>query len=216
MIEFYCWRSGNNLKIYMMLEECGLAYNEHVVNLGKKEQLKPEYLAINPNNKVPSIIDSDGPGGKPLTLFESGAILIYLAEKTGKFRPADDRAWFDTVQWLMWQMGGPGAMFTEAHFFHEREGEPDNDYSLDRYVKEANRLLCVADKRLGASKYIAGPDYSIADMALWPHTGSVARFGGSLDDYPNIRRWYAEVDARPASQRALARTEAIRLAIAAA
>jgi GST-like protein len=216
MIDFYCWQSGNNRKIYMMLEETGLPYREHVVNLRKKEQKAPAYLAINPNGKVPAIIDSDGPGGKPFTLFESGAILIYLAEKTGRFRPGDTRAWFDIVQWLMWQMGGPGALFTEAAFFHERKGEPGNDYSLDRYTKEANRLLCVADKRLAQSEYIAGPEYSIADMALWPHCGSVGRFGGSLDAYPNIRRWFKLVEARPATKASGEKTDAIRKMSAAA
>lgn len=210
MIDFYCWQSGNNRKIYMMLEETGLDYTEHVVNLRKKEQLKPEYLKINPNNKVPAIVDRDGPGGKPLTLFESGAILIYLAEKTGQFRPEDKRAWFDVVKWLMWQMGGPGAMFTEAAHFYERKGEPGNDYSLDRYTKEANRLLCVADKRLGTSDYIAGPDYSIADMALWPHCTNVSRFGGSLDDYPNLARWVERVGERPATKRSGEKVDHIR------
>jgi GST-like protein len=215
MIDFYCWRSGNNLKIYMMLEEANLPYTEHVINLGKKEQLKPEYLAINPNNKVPAIIDSDGPGGQPITLFESGAILIYLAEKTNTLRPTDERAWFDAMQWLMWQMGGPGAIFTEAHYFHAREGKPGNDYSLDRYTKESHRLLGVADKRLGESDYIAGPDYSIADIGLFPHCGTTARFGGSLDDYANIQRWYKQVEERPATKRALAKTDAIRRATSA-
>lgn len=216
MIDFYCWQSGNNRKIYMMLEECALPYREHVVNLRKKEQKAPAYLAINPNGKVPAIVDQDGPGGKPLTLFESGAILIYLAEKTGKFRPKDDRAWFDVVQWLMWQMGGPGALFTEAAYFYERKGEPGNDYSLDRYTKEANRLLAVADKRLGESEYIAGPEYSIADMALWPHCGTVGRFGGSLEPYPNIRRWFKLVEARSATKRSGEKTDAIRKMSAAA
>ncbi len=210
MIDFYCWQSGNNRKIYMMLEETGIPYTEHVVNLRLKEQLKPEYLAINPNNKVPAIIDSDGPDGKPLTLFESGAILIYLAEKTGKFRPQDKRAWFDVMQWLMWQMGGPGVMFTEAAIFREHKDQAGNAYSIDRYTKEANRLLGVADKRLGESEYIAGPEYSIADMALWPHCDNVGRFGGSLEGYPNIKRWHGLVAARPATQRSGEKVDHIR------
>lgn len=210
MIDFYCWQSGNNRKIYMMLEETGLAYSEHVVNLRKKEQKSAAFLAINPNGKVPAIVDRDGPGGKPLAMFESGAILIYLAEKTGKFRPQDKRAWFDVVQWLMWQMGGPGAMFTEAAYFHEHAGEPGNDYSLKRYTEEAHRLLGVAEKRLGQSEYIAGAEYSIADMALWPHCGTIGRFGASLDAYPNIRRWFDLVGARPATKLSGEKTDAIR------
>lgn len=215
MIDFYCWQSGNNLKIYMMLEETGLAYTEHVVNLRKGEQKTPKYLAVNPNGKVPSIIDSDGPGGKPLTLFESGAILIYLAEKTGRFRPTDERLWFDTVQWLMWQMAGPGAMFTVAADFFMTSDEPDTDYPLERYTKEAQRLLGVAETRLARSAYIAGGEYSIADMALWPHCAAVGRWGGSLEPYPAVRRWFDAVAARPATQRAKVHTEAIRKANAA-
>ena len=216
MIDFYCWQSGNNLKIYMMLEETGLAYTEHVVNLRKGEQKQPAHLAVNPNGKVPAITDRDGPGGKPYTLFESGAILMYLAEKTGQFRPSDERQWFDTVQWLMWQMGGPGAMFTVAADFFMSKDKPDTAYPLERYTKEAHRLLGVAEKRLGQTPFIAGDAYSIADMALWPHCGSVARWGGTLDGYPNIRRWFDTVAARPATKRAHGKTEAIRKMSAAA
>lgn len=216
MIDFYCWQSGNNLKIYMMLEETGLPYTEHVVNLRKREQKSPEYLALNPNGKVPTIIDSDGPGGKPYTLFESGAILIYLAEKTGQFRPDDERQWFDVIQWLMWQMGGPGAMFTVAADFFMTKDEVDTEYPLERYTKEAYRLLDVAEKRLGASEYIAGADYSIADMALYPHCMNVKRWGGSLEKYPNIRGWMEKVEARPATARAREKTEHIRKTAAAA
>lgn len=216
MIDFYCWRSGNNLKIYMMLEETGLAYTEHVINTARRDQKAPEYLKINPNGKVPAIVDRDGPGGKPLTLFESGAILIYLAEKTGAFRPEDPRAWFDVVQWLMWQMGGPGPVFSIAADFVMTKDAPDTDYPVARYTKESHRLLGVAEKCLGESTYIAGPDYSIADMALWPHCMSVGRWGGTLDAYPNIRRWSNSVEARPATRRALERTDAIRRATTAA
>ena len=202
MIDFYCWRSGNNRKIFMMLEEIGLAYARHIVHLGKKEQLRPEYVAINPNNKVPTIIDTDGPGGEPFTVIESGAILIYLAEKTGQFRPEDKRQWFTIMQWLMFQMASPGALFTEAHYFHSRRDEPDMDYPMNRYLDEAHHLLGVIDKRLGESEYIAGDEYSIADMALWPHCGSVARFGATLEDYPDIERWFGQVGERPAVKRA--------------
>lgn len=216
MIDFYCWRSGNNLKIYMMLEETGLDYAEHVINTAARDQKTPEYLAINPNGKVPAIVDGDGPEGAPFTLFESGAILIYLAEKTGRFRPEDPRAWFDVVQWLMWQMGGPGPLFTIAADFVMTKDEPDTGYPVERYTTESYRLLGVAEKRLGQCAWIAGDAYSIADMALWPHCMNVGRWGGSLDDYPNIRRWSDAVEARPATRRACERTNAIRRATTAA
>lgn len=210
MIDFYCWRSGNNRKIFMMLEETGLPCVRHIVNLGKKEQLRPEYLTINPNNKVPAIVDQDGPGGAPFTVIESGAILIYLAEKTGKFRPQDKRQWFDIVQWLMFQMASPGALFTPAHYFYSQADEPDMEYPAKRYTDEAHHILGVIDKRLSACAYIAGDGYSIADMALWPHCGTVDRFGATLTDHPNIARWYTEVGERPATRRAAAIIEELR------
>ncbi len=210
MIDFYCWRSGNNRKIFMMLEETGLPCVRHIVHLGKKEQLRPEYLTINPNNKVPAIVDQDGPGGAPFTVIESGAILIYLAEKTGKFRPQDKRQWFDIVQWLMFQMASPGALFTPAHYFYSQADKPDMEYPAKRYTDEAHHILGVIDKRLSACAYIAGDGYSIADMALWPHCGSVDRFGATLDDYPNIARGYAQVGERPATRRAAAIIDEVR------
>ena len=216
MIDFYCWRSGNNRKIFMMLEEVGLPYRRHIVHLGKKEQMRPEYLAINPNNKVPAITDGDGPGGTPFTVIESGAILIYLAEKTGQFRPQDKRQWFDILQWLMFQMASPGALFSEAYYFHSRADEPDMEYPTKRYVDEAHHLLGVIDKRLGATEHIAGENFSIADMALWPHCGSVKRLGATLIDYPNIARWFAQVGERPATRRAAAIIEEVRAEAAAA
>ena len=216
MIDFYCWRSGNNRKIFMMLEEVGLPYSRHIVHLGKGEQKRPEYLAINPNGKVPAIVDQDGPGGAPFTVIESGAILIYLAEKSGQFHPEDKRQWFDILQWLMFQMASPGALFTEAHYFYSRADEPDMDYANQRYLDEAHRILGVIDKRLSASTYIAGEAYSIADMALWPHCGSVDRFGATLEDYPDIERWFALVGERPATQRAAAIIEEVREEAAAA
>lgn len=216
MIDFYCWRSGNNRKIFMMLEETGLPYARHIVNLEKKEQKRPEYLAINPNGKVPAIVDLDGPGGTPFTVIESGAILIYLAEKTGQFRPEDKRQWFTILQWLMFQMASPGALFTEAHYFHSRAGQPDMEYPTKRYVGEAMHLLDVIDKRLGESEYIAGDSYSIADIALWPHCGSVERFGATLDGYANITRWFDSVGQRPANQKAAAIIEEVRAEAAAA
>ena len=210
MIDFYCWRSGNNRKIFMMLEEVGLPCTRHIINLEKKEQLRPEYIAINPNNKVPTIIDNDGPGGEPFKVIESGAILIYLAEKTGQFRPQDERQWFTILQWLMFQMASPGALFTEAHYFHSRRDEPDMDYPMNRYLDEAHHLLGVIDKRLSETDYIAGDAYSIADMALWPHCGSVARFGATLEDYPDIERWFDQVGERPAVKRAAEIVQEVR------
>ena len=216
MIDFYCWRSGNNRKIFMMLEETGLSYTRHIVHLRKSEQFAPDYLKLNPNNKTPTIVDQDSPGGGPFTVFESGAILIYLAEKTGQFRPDDKRQWFTTMQWLMFQMASPGPLFTEAGYFHEHVAEPDMAYPEARYVKEAKHLLDVINNRLGKSEYIAGEAYSIADMALWPHLGTVARFGARLDDYPNAERWFKLVGARPATQRAAAVIEEVRAEAAAA
>jgi GST-like protein len=215
MIDFYCWRSGNNRKIFMMLEEAGLDYTRHIVNLEKKEQKRPEFLAINPNGKVPAIVDQDGLGGKPFRVIESGAILIYLAEKSGTLRPHDPRQWFDVVQWLMWQMGGPGPMFTESHYFHAQKNTPDMAYPAERYDKEAHRLLRVAEKRLGESEYLAADFYSIADIAFWPHCASVERFGASLDAYPNIERWFDLVGKRPAVKRAVAIIDKVRIETAA-
>ena len=202
MIDFYCWRSGNNRKIFMMLEEVGLAYTRHIVHLRKGEQSEPEYTAINPNNKVPAIIDQDGPGGAPFTVFESGAILIYLAEKTGQFSPEDKRQWFTILQWLMFQMASPGALFTEARYFYSRRDEPDMDYPMNRYLDEGHHLLGVIDSKLAQSEYIAGDAYSIADMALWPHCGTIIGWGATLEDYPDIERWFDQVGERPAVKRA--------------
>jgi GSH-dependent disulfide-bond oxidoreductase len=211
MIDFYCWRSGNNRKIFMMLEEAGIEYTRRIVNLSKKEQKSPEFLAINPNGKVPAIVDQDGPGGKPFTVIESGAILIYLAEKSGILRPDDPRQWFDVVQWLMWQMSGPGPMFTEAYYFHSQKDNPDMAYPAERYEKEAHRLLRVAENRLGESQYLAGNFYSIADIGFWPHCGTVERFGASLDMYPNITRWFGLVGERLAVKRAGAIIDEVRI-----
>ena len=216
MIDFYCWRSGNNRKIFMILEEAGLEYARRIVNLSKKEQKSPEFLAINPNGKVPAIVDQDGPGGKPFTVIESGAILIYLAEKSGTLRPDDPRQWFDALQWLMWQMGGPGPLFPEARYFHSQKNMPDMAYPAERYDKEAHRLLGVAEKRLGESEYLAGDFYSIADIGFWPHCASVERFGASLDAYPNITRWFDLVGERPAVKRAGAVIDEVRIEAGAA
>ncbi len=215
MIDFYCWCSGNNRQIFMMLEEVGLEYTRRIINLSKKEQNSPEFLAINPNGKVPTIVDQDGRGGKPFTVIESGAILIYLAEKSGALRPEDVRQWFDVVQWLMWQISGPGPMFTEAYYFHSQKDNPDMAYPAERYDKEAHRLLRVAEKRLGKSEYLAGDFYSIADIGFWPHCGTLKRFGVSLNTYPNVRRWFDLVGGRPAVKRAGVIIDAVRTEAAA-
>jgi GST-like protein len=201
MIDLYSWTTPNGRKIHIMLEEIGLPYRAHPVNIGKGDQFKPEFLTISPNNKIPAIVDSEGPGGKPYSLFESGAILMYLAEKTGQFWPQDPATKYRVVEWLMFQMGGLGPMLGQAHHF--RQYAPEKiQYAIDRYTNEAKRLYCVMDKRLGEVPYLAG-DYSIADMAAFPWTQSHANHGVDLADYPNVKRWYDAIMARPAVQRGI-------------
>tara|TARA_R110002072_G_scaffold18392_1_gene69094 strand:+ start:1043 stop:1741 length:699 start_codon:yes stop_codon:yes gene_type:complete len=196
MIDLYSWPTPNGHKVHIMLEETGLAYNVHPINIQKGDQFQPEFLNISPNNRIPAIVDQDGPGGKPYSLFESGAILIYLAEKTGQFLPSEPTARYDTLQWLMWQMGGVGPMFGQAHHF--RGYAPvEIPYAVDRYTKEAGRLYGILDKQLGQSAYLAGPDYTIADIATFPWTRSIDRQGHSLDDFPNVKRWSDAINARP-------------------
>ncbi len=209
MIDLYSWPTPNGHKVHIMLEETGLAYTIHPINIQKGDQFQPEFLKISPNNRIPAIIDQDGPGGKPYSLFESGAILIYLAEKTGKFLPTEPTAKYDTLQWLMWQMGGIGPMFGQAHHF--RGYAPvEIPYAVDRYTKEAGRLYGILDKRLGESAYLAGPDYTIADIATFPWTRSIDRQGHSLDDFPNVKRWSDAINARPAVQRGCRVLEDVR------
>jgi GST-like protein len=202
MIELYTWPTPNGHKIHIMLEETGLEYRVIPVNINKGEQFAPEFLKIAPNNRIPAMVDPDGPDGEPLPLFESGAILIYLAEKTGRFLPADPRGRYTTLQWLMFQMGNIGPMLGQAHHFriYAKEKIP---YAIARYTNEATRLYRVVDRRLGESDWIAGPEYTIADMAIWPWLRRYERQGQSLDDYPNLARWYHEMVERPAVQRAL-------------
>ena len=167
MIEVYSWATPNGHKVHIMLEECGLPYRAIAVDIGAGDQFKPEFLAISPNNKIPAIVDSDGPDGKPISVFESGAILLYLAGKTGMLLPADVRGKYDVLEWLMFQMGGVGPMLGQAHHF--RIYAPEKiEYAVDRYTNEAKRLYGVMNKRLAKSKYIAGPAYSIADIAIFP------------------------------------------------
>jgi GST-like protein len=199
MIDVYSWPTPNGHKVHIMLEECGLPYNAHAIDIGAGDQFKPEFLGISPNNKIPAILDSDGPDGRPIALFESGAILVYLAGKTGKFLPADVRGKYTALQWLMFQMGGVGPMLGQAHHF--RIYAPEKiEYAINRYTNEAKRLYGVMDRRLREAEYFAG-EYSIADIAIFPWTRSYANQGVDIDAYPNFKRWYQAVDARPAVQR---------------
>ena len=200
MIQLYTWDTPNGKKVSIMLEEIGLPYEVHAVNLGQGDQLKPEYLAINPNNKIPAIIDPDGPGGKPLKLFESGAILLYLAEKTNKFLPSDPAQRYQTIQWLMFQMGGVGPMFGQANFFYRLEEKVP--YAIERFHREAIRLYKVLDKELGQREYLAG-EYSIADIATYPWVWRHDGHNVKLEDFPNVKCWYDYIAQRPAVQRGM-------------
>jgi len=200
-IDLYAWTTPNGYKISIMLEEVGLPYREIPIDIGAGDQFVPEFLEISPNNKIPAIVDPDGPGGSPISLFESGAILIYLAEKTGRFYGTNDRERYDVLQWLMFQMAGFGPMLGQAHHF--RVYAPETiPYAVDRYTREANRLYGVMDRQLGKVEYLAG-DYSIADMATFPWARSYERQGVDLAEYPNVRRWFDAINARPAVQKGL-------------
>ena len=200
LIEVYTWPTPNGHKVHVMLEECGLPYRAIPVNIGNGDQFNPEFLAISPNNKIPAIIDPDGPDGKPISVFESGAILLYLAAKTGRFMPESVRAKYDVLQWLMFQMGGVGPMLGQAHHF--RIYAPEKlPYAVDRYTNEAKRLYSVMNKRLGHCRYIGGPDYSIADIAVFPWLRSWKNQGIDWNDHPHLKGWFDEVAARPAVQR---------------
>ena len=202
MIDLYTWPTPNGHKIHIMLEETGLPYRVHPVNIGAGEQFEPAFLKISPNNKMPAMVDTDGPGGKPLSMFESGAMLLYLASKTGRFLPEDIIKKWSTLQWLMFQMGGVGPMLGQAHHFlgYAPEKIP---YAMDRYKNEANRLYGVIDRRLGESTYIACDEYSIADMAIVPWLRYPDRQGVDIDDYPKLKRWRDAILERPAVKRAL-------------
>jgi GST-like protein len=202
MIDVYSWATPNGHKVHIMLEECGLPYRVHGINISAGDQFKPDFLKISPNNKIPAIVDQDGPDGKPLSLFESGAILLYLAGKTGKFLPEDVRGKYEVLQWLMFQMGGVGPMLGQAHHF--RIYAPEQiEYAVNRYSNEAKRLYGVIDTRLGESKYLGGSDYSIADIATWPWLRSWKNQGIELSAYPKLQRWFEAIEARPAVQRAV-------------
>jgi GST-like protein len=202
MIDLYSWATPNGHKIHIMLEETGLPYRVHPIDIGAGDQFKPEFLKISPNNKMPAMIDSDGPGGTPMSMFESGAMLLYLASKTGKFLPEDIRNRWSTLQWLMFQMGGVGPMLGQAHHFlgYAPEKIP---YAMNRYSKEANRLYGVMDRRLAESKFIACGEYTIADMAIMPWLRFPDRQGVDIADYPHVKKWFDGIAARPAVQRGL-------------
>jgi len=201
MIDLYTWSTPNGRKISIMLEEVGLEYAVHPIDIIKGQQFEPEFLAISPNNKIPAIVDPDGPGGEPLSLFESGAILIYLANKTGQLFPSEERARYRTLEWLMFQMGGVGPFFGQAHHF--RRFAPEQvPYAIKRYTDEARRIYGVLDKRLGEVEYLAG-DYTIADIATFPWTARHEWQGVELDEFANVKRWYDAIAARPAVARGM-------------
>ena len=196
-MQLYTWGTPNGRKVSIALEELGLGYEVHPINITKDEQFDPAFLKISPNNKIPALVAPDGPGGKPLALFESGAILIYLADKTGKLLPAEGAARYEALQWLMWQMGGFGPMLGQAHHFL-RFAKEDVPYAKDRYSNETRRLYGVLDKRLGEAEFLAGGDYSIADIATYPWAARHEWQQVALEDFPNVKRWYDALGARPA------------------
>ena len=201
MIDLYAWGTPNGRKPMIMLEETGMPHTLHKINIQKNEQFAPDYLKINPNGKIPALVDTEGPGGKPMRVFESGAMLIYLGEKSGQFYPTDARAKFAVLEWLMFQMGGVGPMFGQAHHFL-RAAPEQIAYAQDRYVKETRRLYGVMDARLGEAPYLAG-EYSIADMATFPWVARYEWHKVALNEFPNVERWYKAIAARPAVDRAM-------------
>jgi GST-like protein len=202
-IELWTWNTPNGRKISPALEEMGLPYTVRPVNISKDEQFKPEFLRISPNNRIPAIVDPDGPGGKPISVFESGAILIYCGEKSGKFWPKDLRGQVPVLEWLMWQMGGFGPMPGQVHHFLQVANEQDRRYGLERYSKETRRLYGVADRRLAQVEFFAG-DISIADFAILGWAWRHERHQVDLAEFPNVKRWYETMMARPATARGFA------------
>jgi GST-like protein len=204
MIKVYSWPTPNGHKVHIMMEECGLRlgrdWEVFPVNLGTGDQFKPDFLAISPNNKIPALVDPNGPDGKPISLFESGAILLYVAAKTGKLLPKSDRLKFQVLQWLMFQVGGVGPMLGQAHHF--RIYAPEKiDYAINRYTSEAKRLYSVMDKQLATRKFIACNQYTLADVAIFPWLRSWENQGIAWADYPHLKKWFDGVSARPAVQR---------------
>lgn len=209
-LQLYSLPTPNGGKVSILLEETGLPYEPHMVSFETSDQMSPEFLSLNPNNKIPAIIDPDGPGGQPLALFESGAILVYLAEKTGQLLPQDPARRYETIQWLMWQMGGVGPMFGQLGFFHKFAGKDFEDKRpRDRYVDETKRLLGVLDNRLSGRTWIMGDDYTVADIAVFPWIRNLIDFYGAgelvgFDNFPQVSRALATFAARPAVVRGLA------------
>jgi len=201
MIELYTWPTPNGHKIHIMLEEIGLPYRVHPVDIGAGAQFEPEFLDISPNNKIPAIVDPEGPDGEAISIFESGAILLYLADKTGRLLATESRLRWQTIEWLMFQMGGVGPMLGQAHHF--RGYAPETiPYAVERYTNEAGRLYAVLNRRLGEHPYLAG-EYSIADIATFPWLRSYERQGQRLEDFPDLHRWFTAIAARPAVRRGL-------------
>ena len=197
MIEVYSWATPNGHKVHIMLEECGLPWRAIPVDIGSGEQFRPEFLKISPNNKIPALVDPEGPDGRPITLFESGAILLYLAGKTGRFLPDSTRGKYEVLQWLMFQMGSVGPMLGQAHHF--RIYAPEKiAYAIERYSNEAKRLYGVMNRQLAKSTYLAGPEYGIADIAVFPWLRSWKNQGIDWNDYPHLKGWFDEIAARPA------------------
>ena len=208
MIDLHYWTTPNGHKITLFLEEAGLEYTIKAVNIGKGDQFDPAFLAISPNNRIPAIVDhAPADGGKPISVFESGAILLYLAGKTGKFIPKDLRGQVTVLEWLMWQMGGLGPMLGQNHHFANYAPEKI-PYAIERYTKETSRLYAVLDKRLAGRDFIAGKQYTIADMAAYPWV-IPDRQGQDIDTFPNVKRWLAAIRARPATARAYAWTKQV-------
>lgn len=209
MIELYYWPTPNGHKITLLLEEAGLPYSIKPVNIGKGEQFEPDFLRISPNNRMPAIVDTaPGDGGEPISVFESGAILLYLAEKSGRFLPSDPRGRATTLEWLFWQVGGLGPMLGQNHHFN-RYAPERIPYAIERYVNETRRLYGVLDRRLDGRRFIAGEDYTIADMAAYPWIVPYQKQGMALDDYPHLQRWFEHIRGREATRRAYAVTDTI-------
>ena len=203
MITLYSWSTPNGNKLHIMLEELGAPYELVAINLGKGEQRTPAFLQINPNGKIPAIVDPDGPSGKPLALFESGAILIYLGEKTGRFLPREGADRYRAMQWIMFQMGGIGPMFGQLHHFKASAPQPIA-YAIERYTREGERLLSVLNEHLADCGYLVGTEYSIADMSTWPWIRSwIHTLNNSIEPWPNVMRWYQSIERRPAVGRAV-------------
>ena len=208
-IDLYYWPTPNGKKVTIFLEEVGLPYNLMPVDITAGEQFDEEFLRISPNNKMPAIVDSEGPDGEPISVFESGAILLYLAEKTGRFMPSSPRQRYEALQWLMFQVSSVGPMLGQAHHFRGYAPE-EIPYAVDRYTNEAARLYGVMDSRLSEVEYFVDDDYSIVDMAIYPWVASHKRQGQRIEDFPNLRRWYEAVGKRPAVRRAMEVGEELR------